>query len=61
MESWCAVVSMPVVSVEPLIGCVCSVVVEVSDDSFLEQPERANAELTAKPATSASAKYLRIS
>lgn len=62
MES-CLVVSMPpVVSAPmepPLIGC--SVVLDVSVDSFLEHPERANAELRARPATSASAKYLRIS
>jgi hypothetical protein len=63
MESWCAVVSIPVVSapIVPPDGCVCSVVVEDSVDSFFEQPVRANAELRARLATSASAKYLRIS
>ena len=62
MES-CFVVSMPpVVSapIEPALGVV-SVVVEDSVDSFFEHPERANAELRARPATSTSAKYLRIS
>ena len=65
MES-CFVVSVlppPVVSapiVPPAGVVVCSVVLEVVSD-FLEQPERPNAELRARPATSASAKYLRIS
>lgn len=61
MES-CLVVSMPpVVSLMVPPGVVCSTVVEDSVDSFFEQPVRANAELRARPATSTSAKYLRIS
>jgi hypothetical protein len=66
MESCFVVVVVVVVSlvlspdIEPL-DCSVVVVVVVSESDFLEQPDIANAELRARPATSASAKYLRIS